>query len=73
MLQISSYYHDVVLSYHDNILITCTKIYPFCNLRTAFDIVFTAVSDCGYDRERSLRKYMFYKCEHILDCKGHQT
>ena len=51
-------------------LIMRTEIDPFCFLRTLFDIVFTAVSEYGYNSERSLLKYMFYKYAHISGTQG---
>ena len=42
-----------------SIIITLTKIQPFCTLRTPSDIMFDALFNYGYHPKRSLLKYMF--------------
>ena len=44
---------------------TRTERYSFRILRTPVDIVFKALFDYGYNRERSLQTYMFYEYGHI--------
>ena len=63
-------YHNVMLSQYQNMFMTRTENHPLYILRTLFDTVFNAVSGYGYNPERSLQKYMFYKWGHIASPKG---
>ena len=43
-----------------------TAVYHFCTLQTPFDIVFNAVSNYGYNPERSLPKiHAFQMCSYL--------
>ena len=47
-------------------MLTARTIVHHCSiLKTPFDIVFKALFNCSYNTERSVQKYMFYKCGHI--------
>ena len=63
----------IMISYCHNIVITWTKIQPFCTLRTPFDIVLTLFSTMGITRCNVCTKtyiYMFYKYAHTSGSKG---
>ena len=52
---------------------TRTKVHPCGILRAPFDIVCNALVNCTYSPERSVKKYMFYKCCHISRPSGPHT
>ena len=64
MLHIGPNYHNVIIWYYNDILITLTKIQAFCILRTPFDIVVNALFNHGCHPIQSSPKICFYKYAH---------
>ena len=62
MLHIWSNYHNVIIWYHTNMLITLTKNQACCTLRIPFDIVVDALFNRGCHPIQPLQKNIcFYK------------
>ena len=71
MLHVWSKYHNVIIWYHNNILISLTKNQTCCILRTPFDIVVNALFNHGFTTEFNLSKIIsFYKYAHNSGPRG---
>ena len=59
MLHIGPNYHNVIIWYYNDILITLTTNQAFCILRTPFDIVFYALFNHGANAVQPFQKCRF--------------
>ena len=73
MLHIWSTYHDDIIWYYNNILISLTTIQTFCTLRTTFDIVCNALLTMGLTQHVLSKNICFYKYAHNSCPRGPQT